>query len=312
MRDLLAVQNVGIINQILSIENIFSKEVFIMGKVKKFSFNAHVLSEWEIINKKQEGLIFSDIDGLSRRIIEVYPASDNTWKPGGPLSEQYFKSLGIKESFFLQTGERLQNAIAFDSIHFTDFYLIHCSYYLGRNYAEPKLTYIPLEYVEICELKLAHNSSGYIPPSFKTVQKNPVKGAVIGGIVAGRTGAVIGAAASSGTKTVVKNWGGLYDNNEYSLVVKIEGEEEQIYESFLKCPNNVENNAKVDQKNRNARRLIERAKSLNSNEKMRIVKELNEERKKNWRMAGRCQYCGGLITGVFKRKCAVCGQAKDY
>lgn len=31
-----------------------------------------------------------------------------------------------------------------------------------------------------------------------------------------------------------------------------------------------------------------------------------------WRMANRCQYCGGSFTGIFLRKCNMCGKAKDY
>lgn len=32
----------------------------------------------------------------------------------------------------------------------------------------------------------------------------------------------------------------------------------------------------------------------------------------NWRMQGRCQYCGGDFKGVFGKKCSKCGKPKDY
>ena len=62
----------------------------------------------------------------------------------------------------------------------------------------PTLSFIPLEYIEKCELQFERNDSGYILPTFATKKKSPVKGAVIGGVLAGPPGAVIGAAAGSG------------------------------------------------------------------------------------------------------------------
>ena len=31
-----------------------------------------------------------------------------------------------------------------------------------------------------------------------------------------------------------------------------------------------------------------------------------------YKSQGRCQYCGGEFTGVFKKKCTRCGHEKDY
>ena len=199
--------------------------------------------------------------------------------------------------------------ICCDSIHITDFYLIHCTGYLGKNFAPPKLPFIPLEYVEYCALVFGLNFNGYIKPTYTTVEKNPVKGAIIGGIVGGTTGAVIGAAANSGTKTVLNTPGGSYNDDSYSLSIKIQGQAPQTEMRFYECRNTEENSEIVNQKNQNVRMLIERAKALDINEKKNIVKE---ENKRKWKEAGRCQYCGGVIKGLFKRKCVNCGQERDY
>ena len=37
-----------------------------------------------------------------------------------------------------------------------------------------------------------------------------------------------------------------------------------------------------------------------------------EEQISLWKRCGRCQYCGGVITGLFIKKCLECGRKKDY
>lgn len=158
-------------------------------------------------------------------------------------------------------------------------------------------------------LTFDQNYSGSIAPTFKTIEKSPVKGAVIGGIIGGTTGAVIGAAASSGTKTVLNTPGHSYNDNSYNLSIKIKGDTPQTIWRFYECKNTPSNTEIVKQKNQTVQMIIERAKLLDINEKKNLAREENIRK---WKIAGRCQYCGGLFKGLFKKKCIDCGHEKDY
>ena len=37
-----------------------------------------------------------------------------------------------------------------------------------------------------------------------------------------------------------------------------------------------------------------------------------EHRQQQWRIAGRCQHCGGEFKGLFTKKCVQCHREKDY
>ena len=281
--------------------------------VKHFDFRTHVLGQKMVEENKKKGLIPQNIDLLCDRIIASEPASDKTFGYGGNLSQDFLESIGIKESFFTKSSRGFGNAVCIDSIHITDLFLIHCTAYYGMirgsESSKPRLSFIPLEYVEACALVFGQNYSGYVSPTYRTIEKDPVKGAIIGGMVGGTTGDIIGAAANTGTKTVLYTKGGSYNDNEYALLVKIKGEEEQILRKFYECTNDEANISLVDQKNQRVQRLIDRAKSLDDDAKMNLAKEENIKR---WKRAGLCQYCGGKLKGIFVKKCISCGQKKDY
>lgn len=42
------------------------------------------------------------------------------------------------------------------------------------------------------------------------------------------------------------------------------------------------------------------------------VRQETEQQKMRYRQQNVCQYCGGVFTGVFNKKCKVCGKPKDY
>ena len=42
------------------------------------------------------------------------------------------------------------------------------------------------------------------------------------------------------------------------------------------------------------------------------VKQEAEQQKIRYRQQNVCQYCGGVFTGLFNKKCKVCGKPKDY
>ena len=45
-------------------------------------------------------------------------------------------------------------------------------------------------------------------------------------------------------------------------------------------------------------------------DKKRLLKELIKKQK--WKQDGKCQYCGGVLKGLFLKKCTICGKLKDY
>ena len=211
-----------------------------------------VLSDSEVKRYKEEGLIASNIDSLSQMI----------FAGGKSMTPAFYKSLGIKETFIHSDPTP---SFVWDSYYLTDFFLIVCKGFYGvgiEGHDYPKLSFIPLEYVEKCELQFDRNYSGYIAPTYTTKKKSPVKGAVIGGALAGPTGAVIGAAAGSGEKTVMTSAGGSYNDDHYSLVIKLHNNGNEYRQSdFDKRQSNNANKEIINQKNRNSRQLISTAKS---------------------------------------------------
>lgn len=71
---------------------------------------------------------------------------------------------------------------------------------------------------------------------------------------------------------------------------------------------NLAHAAEDNQRSINIRNLEQKVRSL-ENDKEKLALEL---RTSEYRRLGVCQHCGGVFSGFFKKKCSVCGLAKDY
>ena len=137
----------------------------------------------------------------------------------------YLATLGIKMVFV--EWDDFGNVIYGDTIFITDFHLIvsnGCKISKNSMYMYEKpddLLIIPLEKIKNIELISLGTKSTYIPGYSYTKQKSPIKGAIVGGIVAGPTGAVVGAIANQGEKKVT-NYGYSVNKEEYELIIDID------------------------------------------------------------------------------------------
>lgn len=177
-----------------------------------------------IISKEINNVIFKEKDGgyvcyIEDRFPQI--SSDlyfHYWCP-------YLATLGIKLVFVEDDNAR--NATYETSIFITDFHLIVSKgARLSRDsfsiYEKPDdLLIIPLEKIKNIELNSLGTKSTYIPGYSYTKQKSPVKGAIVGGIIAGPTGAVVGAIANQGEKKVT-NYGYSVNKEEYELIIDID------------------------------------------------------------------------------------------
>ncbi len=193
-------------------------------------FDKYRLREFEIEQAIQDGLISKDIYTILTYI-----------KPDGyyherKLTSGYFGSIGVKVNY---TREKYGGYdIDYESFYLTDFYLIYCARrfdgkYIGRSeeYVHTKsdsIKVIPLDKLEYIRAEFMGNESNYLNPTFKEVKKDPVKGAVIGAVLAGAPGAVVGAELNRGTKLEMLVHS--YDN--YDLRIKFIDGEEYKFESF--------------------------------------------------------------------------------
>lgn len=127
------------------------------------------------------------------------------------------------------------------AFYFTDFYLIICfgkdvwhSHGCGANeyYDIPdEILVVPLSKIEY--VKLEGDVRSYYNPGI-TVNESPIKGALVGGAIAGQTGAIVGAIANSGTKTILS---GINYNNEYNLSIKLKDcDDIYSFERYIVCP----------------------------------------------------------------------------
>lgn len=201
-------------------------------------FNKYMLSDEEIDKAIQKGLLSEQI-----YTILTYQKSDGYYHKQN-ISSGYLQSLGVKLNF-TQTKKYDGYDFNHESFYITDFYLICVEGKLfdwiflrkGQNkeevYNHPdSLKVIPLNKVEYIKVEFGKNVNGSYSAVTKEVQKSPVKGAAIGAIVAGAPGAVVGAAMNSGTKTKTILPGGYYNDDEYTLRIKLEDCEEYIFEKF--------------------------------------------------------------------------------
>lgn len=238
-------------------------------------FDKHKYNELELQNAVNNGLLSPIINSII-----TYKKEDGYYYKRN-LSEPIFKSFGIKESFIQSSN--------FDdeSFFLTDFHLICIGgkllskKYIGSKNNQ-KIVYdckdnvkvIPLNIVEYIQIDYGRNSNGSWAPKIREIQKNPIKGAAIGAVIAGVPGAAIGAAFNSGTKKTLVG-GGSYNNDYYTLRIKIKNEPEYVCEEFykIKVISQTDKN-KFEIKNENAKSIIKNAKQKRTiEEKKNIVNE---------------------------------------
>lgn len=122
------------------------------------------------------------------------------------------------------TEKDLKKLKALESIHcriksfyITNHFLIKHDYSCGHSQG---ITITPLKYVKYCRLAFGRNSNGRIEGSTWKVKKDPGKGALIGGLLGGATGAIIGLARNLGTETK-STAPSSYNDAHYNLEIKI-------------------------------------------------------------------------------------------
>lgn len=230
----------------------------------------YALTQAELDDYKANGLISQNIESLALEIKE------NSRNSSGNMLDfyKYLKTIGIKESFV---------PLGFDSDSFflTDFVLIHCEGYdfdTNWNYdkSDPKLSFIPLEFVEVCEVRFGSYST-FVDNKFETVKPSIARGAAIGGLVAGTTGAVIGAATAAESKgKLTLTPAHMESHDTVNLAVKIRDGKlfQQAFASNLAEPG-------LRAKNANAMSLINSVKSTTDMEsKKRLLNEKNKAQEK--------------------------------
>ena len=136
-----------------------------------------------------------------------------------------------------------------------------------------KLYFIPLEYVEKCELQYDHKETKYIEPTYTTKKKSPVKRAIVGGVLAGPTGAIVGAVSGMGEGEKVMTSPGRSNCYElYSLVIKLHNKRNEYQEDHFDILRGTQDKEIINQMNMNSRQLICTAKSTKDVEtKKKIV-----------------------------------------
>ena len=173
-----------------------------------------------------------------------------------------------------------------DMFFVTDFHFIYCESkleditYIGKErikvYKEPdKIKIIPLENIEY--LKWEHSVDFSTSPTriSKTVEKNPVVGAVVGAAVAGTPGAIVGAAINSGTKTKTSYVGAYSDNVSYELKIQLLNAEEcashirRVFDKNVYTDDRI--NEIIEKENNEIEKLIERANSEYSMEEKSVI-----------------------------------------
>ncbi len=211
-----------------------------MSKTNYDIFDKYTLKEDEIGKTITNGLLSENI-----YTILTYKKEDGYYHKQH-LSPGYLQSIGIKVNFTQKRKYNDEYVLNEESFYITDFYLICCGRKLVDDlifvkksgntetvYTRPdSIKVIPLNKLEHIKVEFDKNIKGAYAAVTKEVQKNPVKGAAIGAIVAGSTGAVVGAAMSSGTKTKTISPAGSYNYDRYTLRIKLVGGEEYIFKEF--------------------------------------------------------------------------------
>ena len=245
---------------------------------------AHALTKEELADYKANGLISNNVEALSWRIKEC------VWNDAAKLKQldEFLKTIGVQVSFIPEGFE-------YDSFFLTDFVLICCEGYDNdKNWhyqnSDPALSFVPLEYVEECEVR-TNSYSKYTQAYIGTQKPSPVKGAVIGGVIGGATGAVIGATAaanSSGKAVYVPATEQKY--RSVTMAIKIKDEELYEHRFANHLPDIV-----LSQKNLLTRELIRTASTATD---MESKKKLLAEKEKSQKKTHSREKIGLSVFGV--------------
>ena len=239
--------------------------------------------------------------------------------------EGYFQSLGIRLEYLndwvldmSKDEPQLKDHIAppsQDTFFVTDYYLICCKgrsnlasdgngKYVNNEYVyyDPdSIMVIPLNIIEYIRVELRFNYSGYHPGITIEEHKDPARGAMVGALVAGTTGAVIGAAMNSGTKTKTIVRAHAYNRDSYDLCIKVKGmkdNEEYRFECF-QWLNHKDDENPFYETNALAQELIERSKLATTiEERKQIVAKTISEGKIVYSETKRRGYLGVIVVGM--------------
>ncbi len=182
-----------------------------------------------------------------------------------------------------------------DSFYVTDFYLVCCLSNLSDKglkktssgyesiYSKPdSLVVVPLKYVEYIKYDFTSNIT--LLPEYKEmeVKKNPTKGAIIGGVIAGPTGAIVGAVANSGTERKTVQTRSYINTDYYDLAIKIQDCDLYVIHDFIEQDNSIsERGEKTGQNiystNWTVKKMIENAKNVSDEDIEKMAKKSNHE-----------------------------------
>lgn len=90
--------------------------------------------------------------------------------------------------------------------------------------------------------------------------------------------------------------------------------EEELCKAEEKSRQQEEQRKADDARRQEELRKAEEARQLEEQRRAEGEKVLQEveQQKIRYKQMNVCQYCGGVFTGLFNKKCKVCGKPKDY
>lgn len=197
-----------------------------------------------------------------------------------------------------------------NSFYITDFHLILCfgrSIFLQQHgqidnpyYENPdEILVIPLEKVEYIKIGSLTTTSYILE---KTVNKSPIKGAIAGSVIAGPTGAVVGALANTGTKT---KKGVNVTLDKYDLSIKLKDNDKVYYSKnfFISEVSNINRKnlkEEIESKLERTSLLISRAnKEIPLNERKKIVEKTNIEFQESIKNQNKGCYVATCVYGSY-------------
>ena len=214
----------------------WSNSIEFLSSLKKYALSdekAKECYEKGIIIPQINNTILKEYDvGFQFYIRKTYPQIEKEpayYRKGVYLKfwYSYLASLGIKMFFIEQDNfpEDIENSC----IYITDFHLIFSKRleYTWTGLGEPKIykkpkevLIIPLNKIKNLELK-SHGEKNYYSEGYSYIKEgSPVMGAIMGGAIAGSTGAVVGALANQTKVVNVPRRDRIFE--EYSLIIKLD------------------------------------------------------------------------------------------
>ena len=179
----------------------------------------YALTKDEIKENKELGLINKNIESIAELVFDYYQNGFDNYKK--------LHDLGVHNCCFSGNSTKFTKDFSKDSFYITDFFLICCSGV--KKDTKPQLLIFPLENIEEMEYKYKDSYNSFISPTFKKEKSGAVKGAIIGGALAGPTGAVVGAVAGNKDKTIMASPGMVINDMFFTLHLKIKDCEKIYY-----------------------------------------------------------------------------------